>query len=79
MHEAGIASQLYVPIEDYPDQEAVALVTAAAKKEGKPVTVFQEDFGEFIVPDLIKMYGFLIDPKWKTIDLLVTWNTPSLK
>jgi len=71
MKEAGMPkSKMYLAIEEYSDQEAVALVTAAAKLTGKPAAAILEDFGEFIAPDLLKMYGNLIDPTWKTLDLI---------
>jgi predicted hydrocarbon binding protein len=70
LDETGIGSRLYVPVRNYPDQEAVALITAASKRAGRPFDAVLEDFGEFIVPDLMTMYASLIDPKWKTIELI---------
>jgi hypothetical protein len=29
-----------------------------------------EAFGEFIVPSLLKMYGHLIKPNWKSLDII---------
>jgi hypothetical protein len=68
--DCGIGPRLYVPLEDYPDEEAVALVTAAAQKTATPVPVLLEDFGAFLTPDLLQMYGFLIDPAWTTLDVI---------
>jgi hypothetical protein len=68
--DGGIGPRLYVPLEDYPDQEAVALVTAAAQRTAVPVPALLEDFGAFLVPGLLKMYGFLIDPGWATLDVI---------
>jgi predicted hydrocarbon binding protein len=70
LDETGIGPRLYVPVGNYPDQEAVALIAAAANRAGRPVDAVLEDFGEFIVPDLMTMYASLIDPGWKTIDLI---------
>jgi len=70
LKESGIGSKLYMPIQEYPDEEAVALVSAASKMTGKSIPTILEDFGEFIVPDLMKMYWALIKPEWKTLDFI---------
>ncbi|MGC8885496.1 MAG: heme NO-binding domain-containing protein [Candidatus Nanoarchaeia archaeon] len=57
-------------IQAYTDQEAVALVSTASKMTGTPIPVILEDFGEFIVPTLFKIYHSLIKPEWKTLDLI---------
>lgn len=68
--KAGLSMKLYTPFGAYPDAEVVALVKAASEMMGRPVNAIFEDFGEFIAPSLISMYGHLLDPKWKTIDVL---------
>jgi hypothetical protein len=70
LQEAGLKMTLYMPIQAYPDQEAVALVSAAAKITGQPVDGVLQGFGEFIAPDLLRMYGSLIKREWKTLDIL---------
>lgn len=70
MAKVGLGTKLYTPFGAYPDAEIVALVTAASEKTGRPAYAVLEDFGEFIAPTLISMYGHLLDPKWKTIDVL---------
>jgi hypothetical protein len=75
LDEAGLGFKLYLPVADYPDQEATALIAAASRITGTPAPVLLEDFGEFLVPDLIKLFGHLIKPDWKTIDLIA--NTES--
>lgn len=67
---AGVPPRLYVPVADYPDGEALALLTALSRKTGEPIPVILQTLGEFIVPDLIKMSQSLINPEWKTIDLI---------
>lgn len=68
--KAGLSMKLYTPFGSYPDAEVVALVTAASEATGRPVNAILEDFGEFIAPSLIAMYGHLLDPAWKTLDVL---------
>lgn len=70
MRLSGVPSRVYAPVADYPDQDAVALLTTLSSHTGEPVPVILEALGEFSVPDFIKMYDFLINPEWKTIDLI---------
>jgi len=48
----------------------VAMVVAASSTTGLPVAEVLEDFGEFIVPDLVKMCGHLLRPEWGAIDVI---------
>jgi predicted hydrocarbon binding protein len=68
--ESGIGPKLYMSVREYPDQEVVALVTAASRKTGKPAAAILEDFGDFISDDLLGMYPTLVKPSWKTLELL---------
>jgi hypothetical protein len=70
LQEAGLRMKVYMPIHAYPDQDAVALVSTAAKMTGQPVDAVLQDFGEFIAPDLLRMYGALLKKEWKTLDIL---------
>jgi len=67
---AGLSSRIYFRISDYPDEEAVALLSALSARMSKPVEVILESLGEFIVPDLITMSRYWINPEWKTVDLI---------
>jgi hypothetical protein len=62
---------MFLPITTYPDAEAVAIVTAASKLTNIPADRILEDFGEFIAPDLLSMYRALVEPEWRTIELLL--------
>ena len=68
---AGLRGKTYLAISAYPDEEAVAIVTAAAKLTSVPVEQFLEELGEFMVPDLFSLYHSLIKPEWKTIEMLL--------
>jgi hypothetical protein len=48
----------------------LALVSAASRNLNLPAGAVLEAFGEFIAPELISLYGKLIDPEWKTLDLI---------
>lgn len=68
--KAGLGTNLYTAFGQYPDSEVVALVNAASSITGRPVNAILEDFGEFIAPSLVGMYGHLLDRSWKTLDVL---------
>lgn len=68
--DAGIGNKMYMPITEYPDQEAAAIVGAASRATGKSATEIMESFGEFIAPALLDMYRTLIQPEWRTLDVI---------
>jgi predicted hydrocarbon binding protein len=70
LREAGLPSRIYLAFQSYPDEEAVALVSAASRKTGRPVRFLLEDFGEFIVPNLLKIYRGSIKPGWTILDVV---------
>ena len=37
---------------------------------GQPTLALLEDFGQFIVPSLLRMYGHLLKAGWKSIDVI---------
>ena len=43
---------------------------AACAMTGLSVSAVLEDFGQFIVPSLMRMYGHLLNPEWKAIDVI---------
>ena len=73
---AGITRLSNLASEVYPDEELVALVTAAVDLSGVPAPTLLEQFGEFIVPDLLKVYGGFVNRRWTALDLLA--NTESV-
>jgi hypothetical protein len=71
LEAAGLSHKMFLPISSYPDADAVAIVSAASKLTNIPAERILEDFGEFIAPDLLNMYQSLVEPHWKTIELLL--------
>ena len=55
--------------------EMPELVSAAAKKTGMPVPELLGKFGEFIVPDLLRVFGVFIKKSWTALDLLENTET----
>jgi len=72
---AGLEGHLYLPAKEYPDNEAIALVGAASELTGSPIIAVLQGFGEYLAPILLKMYGALIVPSWRTLDLLENTET----
>jgi len=70
--KAGLGNKVYMPVRDYPDAEIVGLVVTASVMTGVSVAHLLEDFGVFVGPTLMKTYGHLLQPQWKTIDLKFT-------
>jgi hypothetical protein len=54
LRNTGLANKTFLPVQEYPDAEIVAIVGAASSITGLSVSAVLEDFGEFIAPALIK-------------------------
>jgi Haem-NO-binding len=67
---AGLGNKVYMPVREYPDAEIVALVVTASTMTGLSTTALLEDFGMFLAPTLMKTFGHLLQPQWKTIDVI---------
>jgi tRNA A-37 threonylcarbamoyl transferase component Bud32 len=70
LREAQLPVKSYSPARTYPDEEMLALVGAAGRLLNTPAAALLEAFGEFVAPELIRLYGKLIEPQWKTLDLI---------
>lgn len=70
LEKAGLGGKLYMSVGGYPDSDVVALLTAASAVTGHSIAATLEDFGEFITPSLMGMYGHLIKPNWRTLDVI---------
>jgi hypothetical protein len=68
--EAGLSGRNYMVNAAYPDREIAALVSGAVRVTGLPRATLLEDFGRFIAPTLMMVYKSLLDPGWKTLDLI---------
>ncbi len=68
--ESGTGPKIYTASAEYPDQEMADLISAISRMVEQPVFDVQEELGEFMARDLMDVYGPLINPEWKTLDLL---------
>lgn len=69
--KAGQKHQMYLASAVYPDDDILSLVTAASEMTGLTAGAVLEDFGEFVAPDLVEQYKFLVNPSWRLLDFLV--------
>lgn len=67
---AGLDNRVYFALDTYPDAEVAPLATAIAQRMGLELPLLLEEFGEFITPDLLRMYGSLLNPEWRTLDVI---------
>ena len=74
--EAGVTRMSNLALESYPDAEFFALVAATERMSGIAAPTLLNQFGEFIVPDLMKVFSAFVDDKWNALDLLE--NTESV-
>jgi hypothetical protein len=70
LDKAGLGQKIYLPAGEYPDSEIASLVSTASKITGSAPSEILESFGEFIVPSLLRMYGHLLKPEWKSLDVI---------
>ena len=70
LEKTGLTNRIYTPVQTYPDEDIVQIVTAAVEMTGKSQTDILEAFGEHVVPTYLHVYGALLDSEWKTLDVI---------
>ena len=55
----------------YPDDELAVIMRGLVEATGRPAEVITEEFGVALVPGLLEVYGFLVNPRWSFIDFLL--------
>jgi len=70
VRDAGVSTTNYLPVGEYPDADVVKLVGLFATRTRREPQAVLESFGAFIVPDLLDMYGHLLRPSWRTLDVV---------
>lgn len=72
LKEAGRAWTFQYALDEvYPDEELGQLAASAAAITGTPLPELLQGFGEALLPDMVRMYSYLIDPDWSYIDFLL--------
>ncbi|WP_276281346.1 heme NO-binding domain-containing protein [Halorussus caseinilyticus] len=67
---AGLGGEVYVPITEYDDADALALVEAASDVTGEDVSDLLDAFGRFLVPPLVETYGVHVEEDWTGLELV---------
>jgi hypothetical protein len=57
--------------KSYPMEDILGIIGKASEHTGMSVLELEEKFGEYLVPDLFKLYGSYLNPDWKTFDVLL--------
>jgi hypothetical protein len=66
----GLEGAIFTPLSTYPDAQLSALVAEAEALSGLSATTLLEGFGEFLVPTYLSLYGSLLKPEWRTLEIL---------
>jgi predicted hydrocarbon binding protein len=70
VRKAGVASEIYTPLRSYPDEQMLALVGEAVTMTGFTATTLLEEFGGALVPTYLSLYGNLLKPEWRTLEVI---------
>jgi len=66
----GLQATIFTPLGTYPDAQLAALVAETEALSGIPAATLLEGFGEFLVPTYLTLYGSLLKPEWRTLEVL---------
>jgi hypothetical protein len=55
----------------YPDDELGVIVRGLVDATGRPAEELVEAFGMAMVPGLLEVYGFLVNPRWSFVEFLL--------
>lgn len=75
LHSTGLEGTTYQMNEMYPTRELFAIVSKASEATGIPMHDLMEQFGEYLVPDLLLVYKKYVNPNWRTYDMLLHTET----
>jgi hypothetical protein len=67
---SGLAGRVYLPVQEYPDSEVEALLERTMERARLDRDGLEQEFGEFMAPDLLRMYGSLLERGWKTFEVV---------
>jgi hypothetical protein len=70
LDEAGLDGRNYTSDGTYPDADLVAVIRAVPSITPVPLAVLAEDFGAYLAPVLVRRYAGLLQPEWRTLDVM---------
>ncbi|PVY43141.1 heme NO-binding domain-containing protein [Pontibacter virosus] len=68
---AGVEHTSFQMQEMYPTHEIFAIVGRLGESTGQSIFNLMEQFGKFMVPDLMRMYSRYVRPEWRTYEMLI--------
>jgi len=71
LEATNIKHPVYQMQEMYPTRELFSIVQKASEITGISAYNLMEQFGEYLVPDLLLVYSKHINPEWRTYDMLL--------
>ena len=71
----GHPGREYVIGETYPDAEFGMVAGLVAQAMSKPIPYVLEGFGEAMVPEMTRVYGFLVNERWSYVDFLMNMQS----
>lgn len=70
LERSELADRLYLPVQEYADSEVVTLIAQTVARAGLDHDGLLRQLGEFMAPDLLRMYGSLLDREWRTLEVV---------
>ncbi len=68
--QTGLEGREYLPVRQHGDAEAASLMAEVGARTGLDHDALLQQLGEFMAPDLLRMYGSLLRREWRTLDVL---------
>jgi hypothetical protein len=68
--KADLSEEIFTPLRAYPDDFMFRLVRVAEEMTRIPAQQMLEAFGEHLVDGYLALYGNLLKPEWRTIDVI---------
>lgn len=75
LEDSGVGYKIYVPVTEYDDGEAMAIVGAAVETTDLSQEELLVAFGEYLVDPLVSTYGVHVDGEWTALELLANVET----
>src|SRR5262245_13597273 len=68
--KAELEQEIFTPLQSYPDEWMFRLVGAAIELTRTPAEQILEAFGAHLVTGYLALYGHLLKPSWRTLDVI---------
>lgn len=68
--ELNPTARIYEMQNNYPAEEIFSMINAVAVSAHISKNEVLEKFGEYMVPDLLRLYATYVNPTWKTFEML---------